>query len=411
MRFRFHFNGCLERFVSIASCLAIAACSNGVVPLQSDDPDAVARPGAVREAAEPGYRVLHSFGRRGDGIAPHAGLLMLRGTLYGGTPGGGLYYKPSRGQYGGTIFSLTPAGSEKVIHNFGDGSDGNSGPSTSLINVNGRLTGTTSYEGPASSSSLFSITATEKLHLLYAFDGGTAPTTSLLLWNGNLYGTTLTTVFSMNTSGGNYRILHTFAKTQGSAQSASLIEVNGTLFGTTASGGAYRAGTVFSLSPSGSAFHILHNFGHGTDGSYPLAGLTALNGDLYGTTSNGGAYRVGSVGGTAFTLATNGTNYRVLHSFGSGADGNYPIASLLAMSGTLYGTTYFGGNDNDGGTIFSVTPAGTETLLHSFGASKDGMYPAAALTGANGTLYGTTSAGGTSGSDSASGGTAFALTP
>ena len=83
---------------------------------------------------------------------------------------------------------------------------------------------------------------------------------------------------------------------------------------------------------------------------------------------------------------------------------------MIAVRGTLYGTTYYGGEDNDGGTVFSVDSTGVETVLHNFGKRADGIYPQASLIDVNGTLYGTTFGGGTYGaSNGEGGGTAFAL--
>jgi uncharacterized repeat protein (TIGR03803 family) len=96
----------------------------------------------------------------------------------------------------------------------------------------------------------------------------------------------------------------------------------------------------------------------------------------------------------------------VLHSFNK-ADGAYPVASLIEVKGTLYGTTS-GGGVNGSGTVFSVTPDGTEHVLHSFGSGSDGGSPLASLVDVNGTLYGTTFLGG----GGAFGlGTVFALKP
>lgn len=91
--------------------------------------------------------------------------------------------------------------------------------------------------------------------------------------------------------------------------------------------------------------------------------------------------------------------YSVIYSFKGGADGANPRASLRDVKGTLYGTTYEGGgtecqNSAGCGTVFSITPSGTETVLHAFGGTPDGANPAASLADVNGTLYGTTNGGG-----------------
>jgi uncharacterized repeat protein (TIGR03803 family) len=80
----------------------------------------------------------------------------------------------------------------------------------------------------------------------------------------------------------------------------------------------------------------------------------------------------------------------VLYSF-SGRDGVEPVAGLLDVGGTLYGTTQRGGAQGQKGTVFSLDPGtGTENVLHSFGGDTDGEQPSASLIDVNGTLYGTT---------------------
>jgi len=98
----------------------------------------------------------------------------------------------------------------------------------------------------------------------------------------------------------------------------------------------------------------------------------------------------------------------VLHGFGAAVtDGTHPQAGLVFdRKGNLYGTTWNGGTSNLG-TLFKVTPSGTETVLHSFGAYPDGVFPEGDLVfDSEGNLYGTTEQGGTNG-----GGTVFKLVP
>jgi uncharacterized repeat protein (TIGR03803 family) len=143
-----------------------------------------------------------------------------------------------------------------------------------------------------------------------------------------------------------------------------------------------------------------------TDGSHPRAGLVLdTSGNLYGTTYDGGA----NGKGTVFAVSPSGTE-TVLYSFcaQSGCrDGSHPLAGLiLDAKGNLYGTTYFGGKGR--GTVFEVSPSGTETVLHSFTAKgTDGYYPSADLVlDDKGNLYGTTLSGGANG-----GGTVFQVVP
>jgi uncharacterized repeat protein (TIGR03803 family) len=108
--------------------------------------------------------------------------------------------------------------------------------------------------------------------------------------------------------------------------------------------------------------------------------------------------------GTIFAMSTSGKE-TVIHRFGGSSDGANPTADLVEVNGTLYGTTYAGGKNGDG-TVFAVTTSGEETVLHSFGGSGDGSSPAAGLINVKGTLYGTTLYGGAYGY-----GTVYSITP
>lgn len=179
------------------------------------------------------------------------------------------------------------------------------------------------------------------------------------------------------TNSKNYKVLYSFgAPPDGNYPHSDLIGTGGTFYGTTFAGGANycgssRCGTVFSIT-TGGAEKVLHSFGNGTDGFFPFAGLTSVDGTLYGTTGNGGAYNAGT-GGTVFSITTGGTE-KVLHSFGSGTDGSSPTADLIDVKGTLYGTTGAGGAYN-AGTVFSITTSGTEKVLYSFTGGADGDIP------------------------------------
>jgi uncharacterized repeat protein (TIGR03803 family) len=208
-------------------------------------------------------------------------------------------------------------------------------------------------------------------------------------------------VFSITPSG-KETVLHSFGiGSDGKLPEAGLIALNGTLYGTTVQGGASSCasigcGTVFSIATSGKE-KVLHSFS-GSDGAYPQGGLTDVNGTLYGTTSDGGAHgsACGSTPcGTVFSITKSGKE-TVLHSF-SGPDGAYPWAGLTNVNGTLYGTTVDGGAGGSNcsyaggcGTVFSITTSGKEMVLHNFGNFGDGAYPFADLVNVNGTLYGTT---------------------
>ena len=153
-----------------------------------------------------------------------------------------------------------------------------------------------------------------------------------------------------------------------------------TLYGTTYSGGAHNAGTVFSLTKTeagGFSEALVHSFGGGEDGKHPRAGLVAVDGTLYGTTNYGGS----KGNGTVFKIV--GGNESVIHNFGvRDGDGAQPVAELLAVPRDgavwLYGTTYRGGSHGKG-TVFKISTTGDEHVMHSFGEGHDGAYPTAGL--------------------------------
>ncbi len=392
----------------------LAGCGGGSGTPLSPSPAGVT---GERTHVRPAYSVLYSFkGGSGDGANPFAGLINVNGTLYGTTAGGGAY---CTGYGCGTVFAITPSGKETVLYSFagalgeGDGND----PAAGLLNVKGTLYGTTNAGGATIYGTVFSVTTSGKETLLYSFGGGSGdgayPYGDLVNVNGTLYGTTESgganldgTVFAITTSG-KETVLYSFGTGSGDGEDpyAGLINVNGTLYGTTEYGGANGDGTVFKITTSGKE-SVLYSF-RGKSGKHPKAGLLNVNGTLYGTTAGGGAgsctysYVRGGCG-TVSAITSSGKE-TVLYSFKGKNDGQTPYASLINASGTLYGTTYEGG-PNDDGTVFSIAPSGKETVLYSF-RGKSGN-PEAGLVNVKGTLYGTTNGGGANGY-----GTVFSLSP
>ncbi|MGO9508712.1 MAG: choice-of-anchor tandem repeat GloVer-containing protein [Mycobacterium sp.] len=160
----------------------------------------------------------------------------------------------------------------------------------------------------------------------------------------------------------------------------------------------------------GAGESVLWSFGNGSDGVSPSAGLTMdATGNLYGTTSTGGAYGYGTV----FKLTTTAGGIwseSILWSFGRDGDGMNPLAALVMdATGHLYGTTSTGGTYGKG-AVFKLTPTAggiwTESILWNFGGGTDGVNPAGGMImDARGNLYGMTGAGGAD-----NGGTVFELT-
>jgi len=390
----------------IGACLSVAllaACSGGNNGLPTSTPISVTPSQRSQPAlSQPGMRknvqtesVLYSFAGGKDGVFPFAGVTNVGGTLYGTTQQGGASNL-------GTVFESTSSGAESVLYSFAGGSDGDA-PNAGLTDVSGTLYGTTRYGGASNLGTVFKITTSGAYAQLYSFAGGgdgEYPVAGLTNVGSTLYGTTefggasnLGTVFKIKCriASCTGSVLYSFAGgSDGEYPVAGLTNVRGALYGTT-SGGASGAGTVFKVTTSG-AESVLHSFAGGSDGETPAAALTNVSGTLYGTTEVGGA----SNRGTVFKTTTSGA-YVQLYSFAGGSDGEYPAAGLMDVGGTLYGTTTDGGS-SDEGTIFALAhKSGPELVLYSFTGGIDGEYPRAGLTNVGGTLYGTTEAGGASG--------------
>jgi len=163
---------------------------------------------------------------------------------------------------------------------------------------------------------------------------------------------------------------------------------NGLLYGTTYAGGTRLSGTVFTLSTNGT-FTTLLSF-TGTNGANPTAPpIRGADGRFYGTTFRGGTIGAGVV----FAMTADGA-LTTLYSFSGDSDGGYPSGELLrGADGSFYGTTTAGGL-SDYGTVFRIAPNGTFTNLHRFNGA-DGKFPAGALAqGCDGSFYGLTAEGG-----------------
>jgi uncharacterized repeat protein (TIGR03803 family) len=363
---------------------------------------------ATQPAQAQTFTTLHSFdGTDGSGL--YTGLVQATdGDLYGVTYFGGVNNQ-------GTVFKITLSGTLTTLYSFCSqaGCTDGAGPGAGLIQAtNGNFYGTTASGGAYGDGTVFEITPTGTLTTLHSFDGadGNYPAATLVqaASDGKFYGTTANgganescdsfglpgcgTLFSI-TPGGELTTLYNFCSqgdcTDGTAPFAGLVQAaNGNLYGTTTLGGASDAGTVFEITPSGT-LTTLHSFDY-TDGNAPQGALVqGKDGNFYGTTRGGGA----SGDGTAFKVTPTGT-LTSLHSF-DGTDGANPTAGLVqAADGNFYGTTE-SGEANIIGTIFKITPSGTLTTLQDL-VCTSGCFPYAGLVqDTNGSFYGTTLGGGT----------------
>jgi uncharacterized repeat protein (TIGR03803 family) len=341
------------------------------------------------------------------------------GNFYGTTSTGG-----ANGR--GTAFRMTPAGELTTLYDFcglTNCADG-AGPAAGLVlGANGVLYGTTDGGGAKGGGTFFKITLSGLLTTLASFDftTGIAPNGALIQGpDRRFYGTTILggnlsacsgsgcgTIFSI-TPGGTLKVLYNFCSQPNCIDGAVAFDglafgEDGNLYGGTWRGGTSDLGTIYRITPDGH-FTTLYSFAPGSDGYNPLWLTLGSDGTFFGTTYSGGNYGAGTV----FSVTDGGTE-TTLYSFCSLSpgciDGAGPRSGLeRGTDGNFYGGTYFGGANNLG-TVFSVTPQGVLTTLHSFDGA-DGEYPITSILQAtNGTFYGTTAYGGGN-----SDGTIFSLT-
>jgi uncharacterized repeat protein (TIGR03803 family) len=383
-------------------------------------------------AVTPKETVLYHFKGGSDGVSPSANLVEDSAhNLYGTTLSGGT-------SDFGTVFEVAPPGTawtETVLYSFAGGNDGASPHSDLIFDKAGNLYGTTVFGGDqyhctGGCGTVFQLAppATQGApwteHVLYRFTGGSDgrnPWAGLIMDStGNLYGTTMNgsslgagTVFELSPpaqGGWTETVLHTFGKAGDGANPIADLTfgLHGAIFGTAQnSNNQSDAGVVFKLKPpatQGGSWTegVLYRFTGGSDGGSPSAALIIDKaGNLYGTTNQGG----GSSGsGVVFEISFDTWTETVLYTFTGGSDGANPWARLLIdKAGNLYGTTTFGGA-NDNGSAFELSPPAvqgapwTETTLYDFAGGHDGSDPNAGLTfGKGGQLYGTTVSGDTLG--------------
>ena len=305
-----------------------------------------------------GYTQLYSFSGP-DGADPQgapvlSGTKLYGATTFGGLTNGGVIWSMNTDGTGFTLlyqFGLTgtepvfPVGT-LILDNgrlYGMGQQEPQWP--------------VSYNG-----GVFSIkTDGTDMQLLHGFAGGAAdgqyPMGSLTLSGTKFYGMANQggdadrgVLFSMNKDGSAYIVLHEFAGggSDGGNPYSSVLLSGSKLYGMTPTGGDSDLGVVFSMNTDGTGFTLMHEFAGGVnDGATPYGGLALRNGKLYGTTQYGGDAN----GGVLFSIGTDGTGFSLVHEFVSvaGSDGYEPIYETPILSGSyLYGVTQTGGNAGAG---------------------------------------------------------------
>ena len=330
------------------------------------------------------------------------------------------------------LAAVSQAQTYKVIYNFtNQGSDGATPYGGPILDESGNLYGSTYLGGTYGSGSVYKLSPGSpfwNLNSLYSlkggYDGAGPAFGSLAVGPGPaLFGTTeggrpFGKVFSVPLGTGSCstiqcgdNIVHSFGLRQDGAQPIGgvVFDSAGNFYGTTSLGGAYGNGTIFEGQLSGNHWveSVIYSFTGGNDGANPPAGVTLdAKGNLYGTSSFGGAYGTGAV----YKLSRSGSGWKetVLYNFQGLDDGEYPVGGvILDKAGNIYGGTFSGGI-NGGGTVYQLSHSAgvwTLTTLYSFSGSFGGPYNKLTFD-SHGSLYGATN------SDGASGlGLVFKLTP
>jgi uncharacterized repeat protein (TIGR03803 family) len=344
-------------------------------------------------ASAQAFSVLYNFGTNaGDPSNPTLGDIVLQGrdgNLRGTTPNGGTgagamfkitphgtltvlhdfdfepavgvtlgtdgsFYGTSDGIEGGTVFKILPNGTLTYLYSF-TGGDGLHPEAVPVQGTDGNFYGTTTEGGNSSNcyagcGTVYKITPSGKLTTLYSFDKthGEFPRAALMQGtDGNFYGTTQ--IGGPNDQGVVYKIagsgkltvLYNFDGPHGGNPISTIVEGrDGNFYGTTTGGGAKNSGVIFKITAT-RKFAVIHSLNGTTDGSSPSNGLVqATDGNLYGTTYNGGKTNQGTI----FRIGpTKPYPYKVLYNF-DGTTGAYPMVALLQQTnGILYGETYQGG--------------------------------------------------------------------
>ena len=348
---------------------------------------------------------FHSFVSAPDAGNP-AGNLAVQGSGFFGTSLAG-------GNSGvGSVFFGNSNGSVSILRNFAAVSAdnatnaGGASPGALLALSGTTLFGTTTTGGAAANGTVFSLSTNGSvfsvLHDFSVLDSNTGtnsdgalPSGGLILSANTLYGTASAggaggagVVFSVDTNGSHFTTLYSFApldpltatNADGAMPLGGLVFSSNKLYGTTSIGGPGGRGTMFSISTNRTGFTLLHCFtavdtvtATNTDGALPGAALLLSGNVLYGTASAGGA----GAAGTVFSFNLISSQFTAIHSFatvagnGTNLDGAFPVAPVLQLGGSLYGTTFIGG-PGGAGTVFSLPIPAPPAMITNVACNLNG---------------------------------------
>ena len=345
--------------------------------------------------ATDGEKILHTFYDE-PAANPSSNLILdAKGNLYGSTGSSGLEACKC-----GTVFRLSPqAGggwSYEVLYQFQGEEDGGNPTGKLVFDKTGKLYGAMAW----GNGGVFELTqqpgGSWAETAIYTFTGapdGSRPYSGLTIDNsGNLYGTTQSGgangigcvyMVSPMANGWSETVLHSFSGSDGAYPWADVtLDAAGNVYGTTIAGGAYGQGAVFELNASHDSWTetVLYSFRGGTQHGWPAAGVYLdASGKIFGTLSDNGD---DGLPGAVFRLEANSDGKwteTLLHAFGKRGDGGFPWSDLVPdAAGSLYGTTYVGGNTGNG-VIYKLTQNAKgnwiESVFFSF-SYHDGASPA-----------------------------------
>jgi uncharacterized repeat protein (TIGR03803 family) len=319
------------------------------------------------------YTVLRNFGPGATNLLNPAGPLIdgLDGYFYGTALFGGA------NNFGGVYRIGTNGTGFQIVRSFSAlAADGRQSSGSLLLGSDGALYGTTRLGGSSSTGMVYRLTRDGNEFLpIHNFvndtSDGAGPRNGVVEAGGFLYGVTPyggTTdwgvLFRVGNFGDGYQVLRRFgvASDDGRDPSGGLLKASdGRLYGVTRVGGSAGLGTVFRYDPATSGYAVLVSITNAaTQGYLPVGRLVeGTDGLVYGTMSAGGSFNVG----TLYRMAKDGSGFTTVYHFGVPGEGRLPVAGLAAGGGSLFGTTFAGGEVNLGTLFQFVAPPPAPTIV------------------------------------------------